>query len=469
MVFANLLFIYLFLPLNLLFYFLSKQIAYRNAVMICFSFLFYAWGEPVWVLLLLTSAMFDYMHGRLIGRFRGGWIARAALCSSLLINLGLLCTFKYSGFLVENLNALLHTSFTPPAFALPIGISFYTFQTISYVVDVYRGEVEPQRNPAYYLLYLSMYHQLVAGPVIRYADVAREIRSRSVTLVTFSEGMTRFVFGLAKKVLIANVAGKLSGNFFDSDFSQLTVGGSWFGALLYTLQIYYDFSGYSDMAIGLGRMFGFHYKENFNYPYISKSVTEFWRRWHISLSSFFRDYVYIPLGGNRVHPIRNLLITWFLTGLWHGASWNFILWGVYYGLFILCERLFLGKWLEKLPKCVGHIYLLIVAVTGWVIFYFTDTSRLGRYLSIMFGLEGHRLWDSHVHLSILNNIFWVALAVFFCMPIVKMLKRFVSERLPVGNMRVLLCGQTFINFALLVVCTAQLVGQSYNPFLYYRF
>lgn len=469
MVFANLLFIYLFLPLNILFYFLSKKLVYRNLVLVAFSFLFYAWGEPVWFLLLLTSAAFDYMHGRLIERYRGTWAAKAALASSLALNLGLLGTFKYSGFLVQNLNALLGTAFPVPAFALPIGISFYTFQTISYVIDVYRGDARAQPNPVYYLLYLSMYHQLVAGPVVRYADVAREITARTTDAVSFSEGLTRVCFGLAKKVLVANTAGSLADKFLLAPASGLSVGGAWFGAAMFTLQIYYDFSGYSDMAIGLGRMFGFHYKENFNYPYVARSATEFWRRWHISLSSFFRDYVYIPLGGNRKHQYLNLLAVWLLTGLWHGASWNFILWGLYYGAFIALERLFLGDLLDRLPAVFGHLYLLLLATTGWVIFYFTDLNKLGGYLSVMFGLSGARGWDSNVQITLLNNIFWVALAAFFCMPAVKWLKRAVSERLDPGKSAVLLALSPALCFLLLIVCTAQLVGQSYNPFLYYRF
>ena len=356
-----------------------------------------------------------------------------------------------------------------PAFALPIGISFYTFQTISYVVDVYRGDARAQPNPVYYLLYLSMYHQLVAGPVVRYADVAREITTRTTDAVSFSEGLTRVCFGLAKKVLVANTAGSLADKFLLAPASGLSVGGAWFGAAMFPLQIYYDFSGYSDMAIGLGRMFGFHYKENFNYPYVARSATEFWRRWHISLSSFFRDYVYIPLGGNRKHQYLNLLAVWLLTGLWHGASWNFILWGLYYGAFIALERLFLGDLLDRMPAVFGHLYLLLLATTGWVIFYFTDLGKLGGYLSVMFGLSGARGWDSNVQITLLNNIFWVALAAFFCMPAVKWLKRAVSERLDPGKSAVLLALSPALCFLLLIVCTAQLVGQSYNPFLYYRF
>lgn len=469
MVFANLIFIYLFLPLNLIFYFLCKNLAYRNCVLICFSFIFYAWGEPVWITLLLTSAAFDFMNARLIERFRGGWPAKLAMAASLLLNLTLLGTFKYSGFLVSNINALLGISLPVPNFMLPIGISFYTFQTISYVVDVYRGDTKAQSNPAYYLLYLSMYHQLVAGPIVRYADIAREIRGRTTTMVSFSEGLSRFMVGMAKKVLVANTAGEFAAQYLDGDISSLTVGAAWFGAIMFMLQIYYDFSGYSDMAIGLGRMFGFHYKENFNYPYVSKSATEFWRRWHMSLSFFFRDYVYIPLGGSRKHAMLNLLVVWFLTGLWHGASWNFIIWGLYYGFFILMERAFLLKWLEKLPDFVGHVYTLVLVLFGWVIFYFTDLGRLGQYVSTMLGLSGRPLWNLHIQFTLINNIFWLILAVLFCLPIVKGIKQFVCERLSAVNIMALLGFQMPLNLLILVLCTAQLVGQSYNPFLYYRF
>lgn len=467
MVFANLLFIYLFLPLNIILYFLSKNIVWRNLVLVSFSFVFYAWGEPVWVVLLLFSASFDYMHGRLIERFRGTWVAKAAMISSLSINLTLLGTFKYSGFVVQNLNAVLGTHFVVPSFALPIGISFYTFQTISYVVDVYRGDTKAQTNPIYYLLYLSMYHQLVAGPIVRYADVAREIRGRTTDAASFSEGLTRFVFGLAKKVLVANTAGNLASQYLDGDLSLLSVGGAWFGTILFTLQIYYDFSAYSDMAIGLGRIFGFHYRENFNYPYVSRSVTEFWRRWHISLGSFFRDYVYIPLGGNRRHQYLNLAVVWFLTGLWHGASWNFILWGLYYGVLVALEKLFLQRVLKKIPVVFSHLYLLFITAIGWVLFYFTDLNRLGKFLRILFG--GAPLWDSRVEIALLNNLFWLVLAMVFCMPVVKWIKVFVSQWLEKEHLSAALLCQTAANALLLTASTAMLVGQSYNPFLYYRF
>ncbi|MBE6907387.1 MAG: MBOAT family protein [Ruminococcaceae bacterium] len=467
MVFANLLFIYLFLPLNILLYFLSKKIVWRNLVLVAFSFVFYAWGEPVWVMLLLFSASFDYMHGRMIERYRGTWLAKAAVLSSLVVNLSLLGTFKYSGFFVRNLNAVFGTQLSVPSFALPIGISFYTFQTISYVIDVYRGDTKAQTNPVYYLLYLSMYHQLVAGPIVRYRDIDREIRTRTTDAAGFSEGLTRFIFGLAKKVLIANTAGDLASQYLDGELAGLTVAGAWLGILLFSLQIYYDFSGYSDMAIGLGRIFGFHYRENFNYPYISRSATEFWRRWHISLGSFFRDYVYIPLGGNRRHQYLNLAVVWFLTGLWHGASWNFILWGLYFGALIALEKKFLHQVLERIPAFFSHLYLLLLAALGWVLFYFTDMKRLGQFLRILFG--GAPLWDSRVEIALVNNLFWLAAAVLFCAPVVKLVKSFVSKWFNENQLSIVLICQTAVNVILLTASTAMLVGQSYNPFLYYRF
>ncbi len=469
MVFANLYFIYFFLALNLICYFSLKKIEHRNVVLVVFSFFFYAWGEPVWVLLLLTSALFDYMNGLLIERFRGTIQAKIVLAFSLCLNLGILATFKYSGFLVENINAVTGLSLDVPNFALPIGISFYTFQTISYVIDVYRGDTKAQKNPLYYMMFLSLYHQLVAGPVVRYADIAREIESRSTTIVTFSEGASRFITGLAKKVLIANVAGELCVSIMDGDINKLTVGGAWLGALFFSFQIYYDFSGYSDMAIGLGRMFGFTYKENFNYPYIATSVTDFWRRWHISLSSFFRDYLYIPLGGNRKNGYFNLLVVWLLTGLWHGASWNFVIWGLFFGVFITIERLFLQKLLSKLPKFIGHIYLIPLVAISWVIFYFTDIDKLLDYLAIMLGFAGAPLWDISNELTLMGYITWIAIAILFCMPIAKVVKIYLAQRATVSKTNVLLVMQIIFNVALLLICTARLVGQSYNPFLYYRF
>lgn len=468
MIFANLIFIYIFLPLNLFFYFITQNPNFRNFVLIAFSLFFYAWGEPIWISLLIFSAIIDFFHGKVIENNRGTWKAKAAVCSSLILNLGLLGTFKYSGFIIENINALFNTSFAVPSFGLPIGISFYTFQTISYTIDVFRGQVSAQKSFAKFLMYVSSYHQLVAGPIVRYSDVAAEIENRHTSLQDFSEGITKFCLGLAKKVLVANVAGQMLTNYLDGDLTKLSVAGAWFGVLMFSIQIYYDFSGYSDMAIGLGRIFGFHYPINFNYPYISKSVTEFWRRWHITMGGFFRDYVYIPLGGNRKHQFLNIAVVWFLTGLWHGASWNFIIWGIYYGILLVIEKLFLLKILNKIPAFLGHIYAIFAAVIGWAIFYVTDLGRLKQLLSIMFGLTSAPLSDLQLTITLQNNIFWLILSIIFCIPITQIIKNKV-QTLSESSQAICVGCAAVMNFAILFICTAFLVGQSYNPFLYFRF
>ena len=477
MVFSNLFFIFGFLPLNLILYFMVNRKTWRNCVLLMFSLFFYSWGEPVWCFMLIVTAFLDYMWARIIERCRlrgKHGCMNAALFMSLAFDLGMLGVFKYSGFIVENINLATGLSLPVPQFVLPIGISFYTFQTISYVVDVYRGNVSAQKHYYKYLMYLSSYHQLVAGPIVRYSDVAAEIEDRRTTAKDFSDGMTKFCIGLLKKTLVANVAGQIVAQYMDAPLNELSVGGAWFGALMYSLQIYYDFSAYSDMAIGLGRMFGFHYRTNFNYPYISKSVTQFWRRWHISLSSFFRDYVYIPLGGNRRHQMLNIAIVWMLTGLWHGASWNFILWGAFYGILLVIEKLGLLSFLEKIPALFSHIYLLFVTVIGWTIFYTTDLSRLGGYLKVMFGLSGNALSDPQLSITIANNIFWLILAVLFCMPIAQKIGEYKEEKLCGENSSDLVRAGVSILTALfqigiLFVCTSKLVGDSYNPFLYFRF
>lgn len=472
MVFSNLFFIYLFLPLNLILYYAVPNKTWKNVVLLLFSLFFYSWGEPVWVFLLMLTAFLDYTWAKCIEYFNLTGQQRRkkiALIASLVFDLGMLGVFKYSGFVVENINLLTGLSLPVPQIALPIGISFYTFQTISYVLDVYRGQVAAQKRYYKYLMYLSSYHQLVAGPIVRYSDVAAEIENRTVSVQDFSEGITRFCLGLTKKVVVANVAGSLAGNYLDADLASLSVAGAWFGVLLYTLQIYYDFSAYSDMAIGLGRMFGFHYHQNFNYPYIAKSVTEFWRRWHISLSSFFRDYVYIPLGGKYRHQIFNICVVWFLTGLWHGASWNFILWGVFYGALLIVEKLGLLKVLEKIPSVFSHFYLLFLTLIGWTIFYTTDLGKLGGYFAVMFGLSGNALSDPQLSITFMNNLFWLVAAVLFCMPITQLVKRWAQTQRSEGVRAGISIVNAIMNVMLLFVCTAMLVGDSYNPFLYFRF
>ena len=471
MVFANLFFLYIFLPVNLILYYATRSYAVRNFVLVAMSFLFYAWGEPVWVLLLLASGFMVWLCSLLVERFAGTRRGKAALILAVTISLSLLGIFKYSGVLIENINAVLPLSLPVPQFSLPIGISFYTFQMISYIVDVYRGDVKAQPSFLRFIMYVSMYFQLVAGPIVRYSDVAWEIDHRTANANDISHGITRFCIGLLKKVAVANVAGSLLVQYMDGDLTKVTVLGSWFGAVLFMLQIYYDFSGYSDMAIGLGLMFGFHFVENFNYPYIAKTATEFWRRWHISLSSFLRDYLYIPLGGNRSHAWRNLFVVWFATGLWHGASWNFILWGLFFGVLIALERLGLRNLLEKLPGFISHFYLLFVVLISWVIFYFTDLSLAAQYLGIMFGLSGQPLTNSQTLLALEGNLFWLILAVVFCLPLARIASQQITAAAAVSRPRQIILGilVPVMNLGILLICTAMLSGQSYNPFLYYRF
>ena len=471
MVFASITFLFIFLPANLLLYYLLRQPEHRNRVLILFSFAFYAWGEPIWVGLLFFSASVDYVHGLLVERYRGTRWERAPVISSIVVNIGLLVAFKYSGFLYETVNEVFGTSLEVPSFTLPIGISFYTFQTISYVVDVYRGEVRAQRSYSRFLMFVSLYHQLVAGPIVRYATIAKEVDHRQESLKDFTAGVHRFCIGLFKKVCIANVAGELVARYMDADPTSLTMGESWLGLLMFSLQIYYDFSGYSDMAIGLGQMFGFHYLENFRHPYIARTATDFWRRWHISLGTFFRDYIYIPLGGNRRHGIRNLFIVWGLTGLWHGASWNFILWGLYFGALIFVERVGLSRALDALPRAVGHGYLLLVAYFGWALFYFTDLSQLGAYLGVMFGSTADLSGGDELATVLREHLYWLVVALLGCMPIYDA-ARARLRGLAAGSVtreRWVGIGMIGMNLAMLAMATTMLVGRSYNPFLYFRF
>lgn len=466
MVFSNTLFLYLFLPINLILYYAVKSRKWKNFILIIFSLAFYAWGEPVWIFLLIFSSLVDYVHGLFIEKYRGTKLAKIGLLSSICINLGLLITFKYSAFLYENLNTIFNLSLEIPKFSLPIGISFYTFQTLSYTVDVYKGEVKAQKNFSKFLMYVSLYHQLVAGPIVRYSDVEEEIESRVTTVENFSSGISRFTIGLAKKVLIANVAGQFVTQYMNSDLSSITVLEAWFGIAMFTIQIYFDFSGYSDMAIGLGKMFGFTYMENFNYPYISKSATEFWRRWHISLGSFFRDYVYIPLGGNRKNMIFNLFVVWFLTGIWHGASWNFILWGLYFGILVYLEKKILFRVLNKIPKIFSHIYLIVALLVGWTLFYFTDVNRAFEYIKILFGFTNNEFTNNELKLVFINNIYWILIAIVASTPIYSYLKQYI------GQSRIKPFGQVvevLLNVVIMICCTSMLIASSYNPFLYFRF
>ena len=475
MVFADLLFLFLFLPLCLIFYYSTGNATWRNWVLIVFSLIFYGWGEPIWISLLILSSLVDWANSIFIDKHRGTKWAKVGVTFTVVFNLCLLATFKYDVFLVDQVNALLGTQFKAPGYGLPIGISFYTFHTISYVVDVYRGDIRAQRNFPNFLMYVSLFSSLVAGPIIRYAHVEKEIYGRKENLRDFSLGISRFCIGLFKKVIIANIAAEMVAKYMGdkshvitlTDIHALSSLEAWVGLIMFALQIYFDFSGYSDMAIGLGRMFGLHFRENFEYPYISKSISEFWRRWHISLGSIFRDYVYIPLGGNKKRVYWNLFVVWFLTGMWHGPSWNFIFWGLYFFIFIALEKAFLQKWLDKSPAFIAHLYALIIIIPGWVIFYFTDTQMLAAYVVKMFSFTGSAAGNSEVFNLLSTHVFWLILALILCMPVYHIVKKWIDKK--VGRIRFYDTAVIGFNVLLLFICIAQLVGKSYNPFIYFRF
>ena len=489
MVFSSLLFLLAFLPLNLLLYYLVKPIKVKNAILLIFSLIFYAWGEPVYVLILLGMSLFSWLFSLGIEKAgsRGGkrvWLALAAI-----VCIGSIGFFKYAGFIAENVNAVAGRALLPvPQIALPIGISFYTFQLLTYVVDVYRGEVPAQRSYFRVLLYAGLFHQCVAGPIVRYGDIERELTDRTVSLNDVSDGVSRFAVGLAKKALLANACGAVVDALLLSDAAigdkaQLAANLSllesrsaltlFAGMAFYMLQIYLDFSAYSDMAIGMGLMCGFHYKENFNYPYISSSVTEFWRRWHISLGTFFRDYVYIPLGGNRKGTLRqvlNLFVVWALTGLWHGASWNFVLWGLYFFVFLVLEKFVLGKALKKVPF-LGRIYTLVLVYFGWIFFKFTDLRYVGAVFKGLFTANGNP-WSTFESTSFLSKyLIFFGIAVLACTPLVRAISRALKNKAQNNNAVGVIWGvlHTALPVALLGLSVLALVGNSYNPFLYFQF
>jgi alginate O-acetyltransferase complex protein AlgI len=442
---------------------------YRNILLTLFSFFFYAWGEPIWIVLLLFSALFDYGNGIWIERLNNKAKAKWVVVFSIAVNLGLLIAFKYSGFIYDNIAAIISLPFDRPTVTLPIGISFYTFQTISYTVDVYRGEVKAQRNPMNFLLFVSLYHQLVAGPIVRYKTIADEINGRKFHWDDFSSGIGRFSLGLFKKIVIANAAGALVDSYLINQFDSLTSVTAWFGITLFAVQIYFDFSGYSDMAIGLGRMFGFHYDENFKNPYAANSITDFWRRWHISLSTFFRDYVYIPLGGNKKGAGRmylNILIVWTLTGMWHGASWNYMLWGLYFALLMFAEKAFLLKFYDLVPSVIRYSITLVLVVFGWSLFYFEDLSRFGEFCAALVNFSPNE--SVSFLFDIKQNAFWFGLVILFCIPWNEF--GFVNQRLTsLSAHPVLLSSKIVLHIGVLLICTSFLVGSTYNPFLYFRF
>jgi alginate O-acetyltransferase complex protein AlgI len=467
MVFSSLFFLTVFLPLNLIIYYLIQNIQVRNFILVIFSLFFYAWGEPIWVTLLILSALVDYCNGLFIERHLGKPLAKLGIIFTLTINLGLLFTFKYADFIVENVNFLFDTRYSKPGFLLPIGISFYTFQTISYCIDVYKGEVKAQKSFLNFLLFVSLYHQLVAGPIVRYTDISNEINDRKFKWTDFSNGINRFCKGLFKKIFFANVAGELVQQFMEGDMTNMSSSSAWFGLLMYTFQIYFDFSGYSDMAIGLGKMFGFNYYENFKHPYTATSIADFWRRWHISLGTFFRDYLYIPLGGNRKNIYLNLFVVWLCTGLWHGASWNFILWGFYFCFLLILEKLFLQKILNKVPIVIRHFYAIFFIILGWSLFYFTDLLQLKTFIQILFRFNEFKYFNIEVFSVIQNNFYWIILCILFSTPIYNNLLNFMDKKnLYFFNPNVTVI---ILNVFMLLGSIAMLVNKTYNPFIYFRF
>lgn len=462
LVFSSLVFLCVFLPIVLVTYNFSKNITYKNIILVISSLFFYAWGEPAYVIMLLVSILINYIFGRLIDSFYGKTESRVCMIAAVIVNLGMLGVFKYTGFFVENINLIFRTSIPDPKIGLPLGISFYTFQTLSYILDVYNGKTRVQKSLINFGAYVSMFPQLVAGPIVRYSDIARELNFRHTTLDDFSDGIKRFVSGLCKKVIIANYAGSAASLLLDSP--RLSVASAWLGILFYAFQIYFDFSSYSDMAIGLGRMFGFHFIENFRYPYISKSITDFWRRWHISLSSFFRDYVYIPLGGNRYKAVRNLFIVWFLTGMWHGASWNFILWGIFYGVMLFIEKKSYKNFLQRIPRPLCYAYTMFIVLIGWALFYYTDTAMLVQWFKNAFGV-GNSLYDLVTVSTLYTNMWLLVLCVVASTPIPRMLFNGICRRFK----RFALVAEPLAVAVGIVSCLILLVGQTYNPFLYFRF
>ena len=471
MVFSSIPFLFFFLPLCLLLYY-AVPFSMKNGILLVFSLIFYAWGEPIYILLMLFATLVDYTNGLLMERFGTTKITRTLfLCSSIVVNLSVLAFFKYADFLIITMNGLFGTKFSPLGLGLPVGISFFTFQTMSYIIDLYREEVETEHNYFTYLTYVSMFPQLVAGPIVRFSDINAELHKRTLLRSEIEAGLLRFMQGLFKKVLIANQVGALWEELRIIEASQISVTMAWIGAVCFTLQLYFDFSAYSDMAIGMGWMLGFHFNENFNYPLSSISVTDFWRRWHISLSTWFRDYVYIPLGGNRkgvLKQLRNMAVVWFLTGLWHGAAWNFVLWGIYYGVLLAFEKFVWGKGLAKLPKLVQHLYALLIVVFGFVIFTFDDMAALRTYLTSMLGMAGNPLFGTEVFWYLGNYGVVLIASCILAFPVYPWLKAKIS-RMGTAVTTITSALSMLGYMALFLLATAYLVNDTYNPFLYFRF
>lgn len=467
MVFSSLTFLFFFLPIVLIVYFLVPM-KVKNIIILLSGIVFYAWGEPFYIFVMLISAAIDYFAGRFIHKFDDNNKLRTVfLLVSVVMNLSLLGVFKYSSFIITNINAVFGTSITDPELPLPIGISFYTFQSMSYTIDLYLRKIKVQKNILKFLSYVTLFPQIVAGPIVRYEEVANDINSREINTTKVADGIGLFVKGLGKKVLLANNIGLLWSQVKDMDFASISVVTAWLGILAFTFQIYYDFSGYSDMACGLGKMLGFNFPQNFNYPYISKSISEFWRRWHITLGSWFKSYVYIPLGGNRKglpRTLLNLLIVWALTGIWHGASWNFMLWGMYFGVLIIIEKLGFGKVLEKLPSIVSRLYTFLLVVIGWVFFDIEGLGNAFKYFKAMFGSTGIVVDNTAKYLFVTNILLFIICAV-ASTDLIKKLHNKLSEI----KSNIVAYTIPVLQLCVMILCTAYLVNATYNPFLYFRF
>ncbi|MGL4799196.1 MAG: MBOAT family O-acyltransferase [Cellulosilyticaceae bacterium] len=461
MVFSSLLFLFIFLPVFLAVYYVAPR-GLRNFILFVASLMFYAWGEPIYVTIMLFSTLLDYTVGRCIDKYREHpLVPKIALGVSVVGNLGMLGFFKYADFFIGNINNVFNVDMALLKIALPIGISFYTFQTMSYTIDLYRGKIGVQKNIISFGAYVAMFPQLIAGPIVTYATVEKELNERKETMDAFGHGVTRFIEGLGKKVLLANNIGLLWENIKGMPQNELTLVASWLGIAAFGLQLYFDFSGYSDMAIGLGHMMGFKFPENFNYPYLSRSITEFWRRWHMTLGSWFREYLYIPLGGNRVSKpkfYRNLMVVWFLTGFWHGAGWNFVVWGLFFGVLIIIERAGLLKFLEKLPRFVSHIYLLVLIMISWVFFSLESGSQIMTYLKAMFGMGSGGLVDTKAMYYVTNYALILGIGMIFATPVMQKLKMKLKPWM-----------LYVFYMAVLLLSTAYLVDSTFNPFLYFRF
>lgn len=468
MVFSSILFLFYFLPSTLIIYFLMPR-RFRNLTLFIFSLIFYGWGEPKYILLMIFSTVVDYSAGRIIDYYdRRNYEPgrKIGLLISLIVNIGMLSFFKYGDFFISNVNSLLNLEITLLKVALPIGISFYTFQTMSYTIDVYRREVEVQRSIISFGTYVTLFPQLIAGPIVRYKTVAEEIDNRKESISMVSEGIKRFIIGLGKKVLLANNIGLLWENVKSLDTATLPMLTAVLGILAFSFQIYFDFSGYSDMAIGLGKIFGFNFLENFNYPYMSRSITEFWRRWHISLGTWFKEYVYIPLGGNRegmIKTLRNIVVVWMLTGIWHGASWNFLFWGLYFGLILIIEKLFLLKNLDKIPSIFRRIYTLFLVVISWIIFSFEDVGVMVLYIKRMFGIETVFINDTSIYL-LYTNIILIGVLTLASTDIPKRMYGSLKQR-----WKYMYLLEDIGLLIVFIMSVAYLVDMTYNPFLYFRF